>query len=148
MGSHDEIHEDPKRLPKLKKKYKKRWLKALRSGKYEQGDGTLLYNNKYCCLGVLCDVVSSEMQDKTGEEFDFYDRPLPPQELWELVLTKDSLKTLRTGEWAEYGWYWRPNDVNAPLAITPLTLRNDGNGTFWDRPQSFKRIANIIEKHM
>jgi len=33
------------------------WLDALRSGKYEQGQGFLKdKHNRYCCLGVLCEL--------------------------------------------------------------------------------------------
>lgn len=39
-------------------KWKKRWVKALRSGKYKQDTGQLKSNEGFCCLGVLCDVVS------------------------------------------------------------------------------------------
>lgn len=34
----------------------KAWVAALRSGKYEQGRHALNRNNKFCCLGVLCEV--------------------------------------------------------------------------------------------
>ncbi len=41
-------------LPKLEKKFKKAWVKALRSGEYKQGDGHLFnsHTETYCCLGV------------------------------------------------------------------------------------------------
>lgn len=44
---------------KLKPRFKKAWLEALRSGKYRQTDGTLVAHernkrSRYCCLGVLC----------------------------------------------------------------------------------------------
>lgn len=32
------------------------WVKALRSGDYKQGQGSLLLDGKYCCLGVFQDV--------------------------------------------------------------------------------------------
>lgn len=35
---------------------KKMWTKALRSGAYEQGTGTLRKYGAFCCLGVLCEV--------------------------------------------------------------------------------------------
>ena len=35
---------------------KAKWLVALRSGKYQQGQGYLRTGDKYCCLGVLCDI--------------------------------------------------------------------------------------------
>ncbi|NBQ68164.1 MAG: hypothetical protein EBU46_04735, partial [Nitrosomonadaceae bacterium] len=45
----------------MKAEIKQRWLNALRSGKYKQGEGSLrqLDNEgkpQYCCLGVLCDL--------------------------------------------------------------------------------------------
>ena len=41
-------------------KLAKRWIAALRSSKYKQGYGYLVSGNKYCCLGVLCDVAKKE----------------------------------------------------------------------------------------
>lgn len=32
---------------------KAKWVAALRSGKYRQGRVNLLFNDAYCCLGVL-----------------------------------------------------------------------------------------------
>jgi len=43
----------------MNKKWKKKWIKALLSGEYTQGYGYLkTLDNKYCCLGVLCDIVA------------------------------------------------------------------------------------------
>lgn len=36
---------------------KAKWLEALRSGKYAQGEGALCRDSNYCCLGVLADIV-------------------------------------------------------------------------------------------
>jgi len=39
------------------------WVTALRSGKYKQGMGYLNKNNKFCCLGVLCEIApANELQ--------------------------------------------------------------------------------------
>jgi len=35
---------------------KKKWIRALRSGDFEQTTGVLAYCGKYCCLGVLCEI--------------------------------------------------------------------------------------------
>jgi hypothetical protein len=35
---------------------KNTWIKALRSGNYQQAQGALRVNNTFCCLGVLCDL--------------------------------------------------------------------------------------------
>lgn len=43
---------------------KTKWVQALRSGEYEQARGALHVRNaggdKFCCLGVLCDVLVKE----------------------------------------------------------------------------------------
>lgn len=36
-----------------------KWVKALRSGKYKQGYKHLRRDNKYCCLGVLCEIMGT-----------------------------------------------------------------------------------------
>jgi hypothetical protein len=41
----------------MDKEIKARWLEALRSGKYQQGSCYLRDGDKYCCLGVLCEVL-------------------------------------------------------------------------------------------
>lgn len=38
---------------------KTRWLEALRSGEYKQGRAYLRKDDKFCCLGVLCDLIDS-----------------------------------------------------------------------------------------
>ena len=41
----------------MKKNIAMKWVKALRSGKYEQGKKMLRsLDSKYCCFGVLCDI--------------------------------------------------------------------------------------------
>jgi hypothetical protein len=44
----------------MDKEIKQKWVEALRSGKYKQGEGALKRGNKYCCLGVLCSITSSK----------------------------------------------------------------------------------------
>lgn len=44
---------------------KKKWIKALRSGKYKQTKGKLKSKyNSFCCLGVLCDLHSKTFRTK------------------------------------------------------------------------------------
>lgn len=35
----------------------RKWVEALRSGKYQQGHQALCKNGAFCCLGVACDVM-------------------------------------------------------------------------------------------
>lgn len=49
----------------MDKKLKAKWVKALRSGKYKQGKGVLrTADNKFCCLGVLVDVMNKKAWSK------------------------------------------------------------------------------------
>lgn len=47
-------------------KLKRRWVRALRSRKYKQGREQLRDGNKFCCLGVLCDLVPGRKWADTG----------------------------------------------------------------------------------
>lgn len=41
-------------------KVQQKWVDALRSGKYKQGQGKLRHGDSFCCLGVLCDLAEAE----------------------------------------------------------------------------------------
>src|SRR5438093_3640406 len=71
---------------------KRLWTDALRSGQYQQGTGALRKNDRYCCLGVLCElavnakVVQSKQSDDNRYGEYYYGRVgyweggiLPPQ---------------------------------------------------------------------
>jgi len=58
----------------------KKWLRALRSGKYSQTTGTLQDSIGYCCLGVACEILIPKKKLMYKEEFD--------EELGEDVVTK------------------------------------------------------------
>jgi hypothetical protein len=47
----------------VKKELKKKWVKALRSGKYNQTTSSLKDYNSYCCLGVLCEVAGLKFNE-------------------------------------------------------------------------------------
>jgi hypothetical protein len=51
-----------------------KWIIALESGEYTQGVGALKENNKYCCLGVLCELAVKEgiIQPPTLDMDDTY----------------------------------------------------------------------------
>ena len=53
---------------KLDPEFKKKWVNALRSGEYKQGDCSLFRNGKYCCLGVASVILG---WDKKGDGYKF-----------------------------------------------------------------------------
>lgn len=44
----------------MNKEVRAKWISALRSGKYEQGYHYLNAYDKFCCLGVLCEIAVEE----------------------------------------------------------------------------------------
>jgi hypothetical protein len=136
----------------MKETIMKKWVKALRSGKFKQGTGTLKqYNSKgdaqHCCLGVLCELYNQDMKKnkkKTlpekvyDDNYDFshgysrfggkkYDLPKEVK-YWAGV---------KTGLGKFY-----VNDFGNNLSLGENSLA-DLN----DTGRKFKTISNIIEKN-
>jgi hypothetical protein len=45
----------------MNQRIKTKWINSLRSGEYKQGTGRLRRDDeKFCCLGVLCDLYAKE----------------------------------------------------------------------------------------
>lgn len=106
----------------MKQSIAKRWVKALRSGKYKQGRGKLRRVEdevtKHCCLGVLCEL--------RGVRFDGARGGLNREELkWGGFESKASLITAPDVLWGQ------------PQTLAEL------NDAGW----SFERIATYIEKN-
>lgn len=97
----------------------KKWVKALRSGKFKQGTGTLFKEteNSYCCLGVLCAI----------NELDLYGDLLYSGQSESLGMSSDNGKLPK-----KYKGKGREVDSLADLN---------------DEGRSFKQIANIIERN-
>ena len=103
----------------MKKEYAKKWVKALRSGEYKQGE-KLLHNeddNTFCCLGVLNDLFP-EMDLAGGN-----DRALD--------------NFYKIGLSSKLGML--PLDTNYNVISDSLAGLNDYG---W----SFEKIADVIEK--
>ncbi len=59
-------------MAKVSKSLQRKWIHALESGKYTQGHNTLrTQNDEFCCLGVLCDVVSPKGWNNENNCFDY-----------------------------------------------------------------------------
>lgn len=54
---------EPKPTLEEYKERRARWVAALRSGDYEQGQFSLCSKNRYCCLGVACEVYQKDVGD-------------------------------------------------------------------------------------
>ena len=74
------MHDELKNKYSLPWRFKKAWIKALKSGDYIQGTGALKrsidINNSeiaYCCLGVACSVAGVPEEYITGEWINYVD---------------------------------------------------------------------------
>lgn len=107
---------------------KAKWVAALRSGEYQQGDDKLKnhVDNTYCCLGVLCDLHSKLTGLGHWDDNGHYRDRLDGNDLY-----------LTTGVrlWAEL-------DEHHPR------VDGDGLGTLNDNGYTFAQIADLIEVHL
>lgn len=100
-----------------------KWIKALESGEYRQGVGSLVEfgnaSDKFCCLGVACDVLGLEADD--GGYYHF------GKSIGGGVMPGKSYEE----------FHLRTEDGEAKNSRRSLVDRNDGG---W----SFKRIAKEL----
>ena len=118
----------------MNKNVKRLWLEALRSGEYKQGRGLLRDGNKYCCLGVLCDIYRQRVGGSWfGIYTVFHDRRGDENASF---LPRD------VGRWAELPL--RPN-VEGVL----LSSLNDGVAEPYCATRlNFDEIADLIQEHL
>lgn len=107
-----------------------KWLEALRSGEYEQGKFCLRSEtNKFCCLGVLCDVVGKE----TGTVWEFS----PSQNSHRFTSSAATLPN-EIGEYIGLAKYDPLGDCDSD-ALVLMKMNDCGEHTF-------PEIADHIEK--
>lgn len=111
----------------------KKWVEALRSGKYLQGKGYLAQQDdsgeyRYCCLGVACEILREELNLEISgkgrqKEYHYNSYSLLPK----IVAVVSNLNTQEGG--------FRDKNGNE-ICLTSL---ND------DTKKTFAEIADIIE---
>lgn len=126
----------------MKPEIKEKWIEALTSGEYEQGRKALRTpDNKYCCLGVLCDLAVKAGIAKWEQ----------PDGKWAIVhIDVDDIKNTTdfgTGLLPKFIRDWsgvKSDDgtMSTPTGIYSLTYMND------IQRHDFARIAEIIEGNL
>jgi hypothetical protein len=107
---------------------KQKWVSALRSGDYQQTKGRLRKEDKFCCLGVLCDLYAKENNVEwnlanNGHNYEF----------------QHMVKFLPRSvvEWADLEY------CNPPVNDEESTLANLN-----DSGSTFEQIADVIEHQL
>lgn len=126
----------------MRKDVAKKWVKALRSGKYKQGQSYLkaTWDDKkgvrYCCLGVLCELYNETMKKSKK-------KTLKETVCKDTVVHKfgrsDSILPSAVQKWS--GLSSADGEFSDGAFTNSLTDMND----FGD---SFKKIASFIEKNV
>lgn len=110
---------------KLPAEFKAKWVAALRSGEYKQGQGELWneQNNCYCCLGVACVLSGVDKYSINKQEF---------------IKAEPAVPALLVGD----------PDLNPLVKI--LAGMNDGDTYFVGnkRLYTFPEIADYIEANL
>lgn len=114
----------------------RKWLKALRSGKYKQAESALhTFDGKvhrFCCLGVACDVLGMTARDPMVEREGWNPIELYPTEF---RYGKESTVLPETARRRLAMYHATGEKRNGSDALTELN----------DSGKTFKQIANIIE---
>lgn len=118
---------------------KERWVEALRSGKFKQGQEMLSYEidgeTKHCCLGVLCDLYNKEKHRSWAD----------------LHINGDEILPKKVAHWA--GLRSQNPNVTYAKTVTTLSAFNDGNAVREDKNDEviqldFNGIADLIEAQL
>jgi hypothetical protein len=149
--TNDVFSVSPKRARKL-------WVEALLSGKYEQGKNFLhtIEDNKYCCLGVACEVYREHGGCLSYEEGKYF---IPDDEEDENVLMMYSLFHTTNVTIAIYGRTTKvlPDIVKKWLGVATVNVvlrdsytRNSSNtpkslASMNDAGVLFNEIARLIQ---
>lgn len=133
---------------KLKPEIKAAWLTALRSGEYEQGRGALNRGGKFCCLGVLCDVMVNQFDLNLDVAQEPECDDVCCSEVEKNVISYNENASFPPAEVAEAVFMNRESDSNwgvksmeAPNREMSYTLYALNDNGF-----SFAEIADVIEE--
>lgn len=128
---------------------KAKWVEALRSGDYRQGEGQLHNNDNdtFCCLGVLC-VVMGAAFGPAHIEYETDDGLAVCEATHVPVLNGEVLSSGEDNELSR--------SLERRLGINQNTLISMNDGSYLDQPDhagfvrkhSFSEIADYIEQHI
>lgn len=125
----------------MKPEIKQKWIAALRSGEYEQGKAFLKYDNKFCCLGVLCDLHAKE----TGAEWDMWCGSY-------LYYDADTMIPQQVADWAGIPYTYINIDRNGNGNIVWIHSKNKVTPTYLaelnDNGISFAGLTTVIEEKL
>lgn len=133
----------------MKQGLKALWIGALRSGLYKQGKGTLRKDDKYCCLGVLVDIMDEEWtRNESGEWGLPYDEDQPGVDLQDGSLPSRTLAAINLHDDQQQELI-KLNDGQAMINARPGAPISPYDPLYIEgfEPKSFDYIADYISEN-
>lgn len=121
------------------KKMMRKWIKALRSGKYRQGKSALKRRSEdhgatYCCLGVLCEVAGIDSEvDPLGTVYDFL-----------IPYSTERRGHTRKNSFPTQPWF----EEQTGLPKGEMTTLAEFNDSSFPRYKDFNGIADYLEEKL
>jgi hypothetical protein len=112
---------------------KEKWVSALLSGDYKQGEGYLRDEDKFCCLGVLCDLA---VKDGVID---------PPFKATSGIYLYDGENSAFLPEKVSQ---WAGLDSDNPIPNVPRVEDQNSLSGYNDDGIPFNEIAQIIKDYM
>jgi hypothetical protein len=117
----------------MKRSIARKWAKALESGEYQQTRGELRNMDRFCCLGVLCNIHAQEHPEIAAEQTSMFE-----------YMGEENELPFEVREWvgmdSASGKFPRGLIKELPYAVSLIDLNDEAEWTF-------KQIAKVIRKH-
>lgn len=141
----------------MKKDIAKKWVRALRSGKYKQAKGVLKTKTKtgrvsHCCLGVLCELYENDRKRKKKKglrvaEVEAYGYEVPKNNTLFNFNGDPTVLPEAVRSWARL----KSDDGEFRAADTKFVVKGtrcDNLAALNDNGAKFEKIADIIEANV
>ena len=128
---------------------KQKWINALRSGEYEQSSKGFLhiadeFSERYCCLGVLCDLYAKERNKEWTKEYKGWTKRYNGRILD--FEGEDQYPPQSVVEWA--GLPEKSPSIKFSGEIDDCEFENPELAELNDDGISFNTIADLIEQYL
>ncbi len=115
----------------MKSEWTRKWVAALRSGKYEQTKGRLRTSSGFCCLGVLCDIMPVGEWQRESEygKYEYVYKPAPDmQSHLDMTLSIDMARLVHPKLYSEQTGLANMNDNGASFEVIADYIENLPDG--------------------
>lgn len=125
----------------MNQEVKAMWVSALQSGEYQQGQCYLRVDDKYCCLGVLCDIYIQKVEGSWERNYDY-----EHSQVYNFAI--ESKSQLAVSQLTSSVMKWAGLENTDPRVVVNTLAVELMLSEVNDQGYSFNDIANIIENQL